>query len=119
MLLAIAGSFFAGVAGCPCRYVNSGSCEYRQGRKKEIKNSHGEKSTASAVFSITIQKDVCILPGTAGRESPIDINRGKKMEREERVILTNMCMIYDHSGNVLVLDRKDPHYTGVTFPAGM
>lgn len=40
------------------------------------------------------------------------------MEREERVILTNMCMIYDHSGNVLVLDRKDPHYTGVTFPGG-
>ena len=48
------------------------------GKKRNKKNSRGEKSTASAVFSITIQKDVCILPGTAGRESPIDINRGGK-----------------------------------------
>ena len=39
------------------------------------------------------------------------------MAREEKCILTNMCMIYDGS-RVLVQDRKDPGCPGITFPGG-
>ena len=40
------------------------------------------------------------------------------MAREEKTILTNMCMVYDDKGNVLVQDRIDPQWPGVTFPGG-
>lgn len=30
------------------------------------------------------------------------------MPRNETVVLTNMCMVYDNQGNVLVEDRLDP-----------
>lgn len=40
------------------------------------------------------------------------------MPRDETVVLTNMCMIYDGSGNILVQDRLDPEWPGVTFPGG-
>lgn len=40
------------------------------------------------------------------------------MARRETVVLTNMCMIYDNQGNVLVQDRLDPDWPGVTFPGG-
>ena len=40
------------------------------------------------------------------------------MAREERAEFTNMCMITDGNGNVLVLDRKNPDWPGVTFPGG-
>lgn len=40
------------------------------------------------------------------------------MSRQEEVILTNMCMIYDDKGNVLVQDRIDKNYCGITFPGG-
>lgn len=40
------------------------------------------------------------------------------MDRSERAILTNMCMIYDNEGNVLVQERKDPDWGGITFPGG-
>ena len=40
------------------------------------------------------------------------------MEREEKVTLTNMCMIYDDKGNVLVQDRVNKKWSGVTFPGG-
>ena len=40
------------------------------------------------------------------------------MAREEKTILTNMCMVYDDNGNVLVQDRVDPHWSGITFPGG-
>ena len=40
------------------------------------------------------------------------------MAQRETVVLTNMCMIYDHEGNVLVQDRLDPNWPGVTFPGG-
>lgn len=40
------------------------------------------------------------------------------MARRETVVLTNMCMICDHAGNVLVQDRLDPDWPGVTFPGG-
>lgn len=40
------------------------------------------------------------------------------MARRETVVLTNMCMIYDGQGNILVQDRLDPDWPGVTFPGG-
>lgn len=40
------------------------------------------------------------------------------MAREEKTILTNMCMVYDDNGNVLVQDRVDPNWPGITFPGG-
>ena len=40
------------------------------------------------------------------------------MARRETVVLTNMCMICDREGNVLVQDRLDPDWPGVTFPGG-
>lgn len=33
------------------------------------------------------------------------------MAREEQAIFTNLCMITDGKGNVLVEDRKDPSCT--------
>ena len=39
------------------------------------------------------------------------------MDRTEKVELTNMCMVRDGS-KVLVLNRKDPNWSGVTFPGG-
>lgn len=40
------------------------------------------------------------------------------MDRSEKAIFTNMCMVYDKNGNVLVQDRKDPDWGGITFPGG-
>ena len=40
------------------------------------------------------------------------------MGRSEPVILTNLCMIYDHRGNILVQDRLDPDWPGLCFPGG-
>lgn len=40
------------------------------------------------------------------------------MSRAERTILTNMCMICDGQGNVLVQERTKPDWPGVTFPGG-
>ena len=39
------------------------------------------------------------------------------MARTEPVVLTNMCMVCD-GDKVLVQDRKDPSWSGVTFPGG-
>lgn len=39
------------------------------------------------------------------------------MKRTEEVTLTNMCMIKD-GNKVLVLDRNDPVWPGLTFPGG-
>lgn len=39
------------------------------------------------------------------------------MSRTEEVTLTNMCMIYDGS-KVLVQERIDEDYSGITFPGG-
>lgn len=38
--------------------------------------------------------------------------------RTETVVLTNMCMIYDDKGNVLVQDRVSENWGGLTFPGG-
>lgn len=40
------------------------------------------------------------------------------MAHRETVVLTNMCMVYDNQGNILVQDRLDPDWPGVTFPGG-
>jgi len=40
------------------------------------------------------------------------------MSHPEKVILTNMCMIYDDSGNVVVQDRQNPNWPGIVFPGG-
>lgn len=40
------------------------------------------------------------------------------MARTETVILTNMCLIYDHEGRILVEDRIDEHWGGVALPGG-
>ncbi len=40
------------------------------------------------------------------------------MNRTEQVILTNMCMVYDDNGNVLVQNRVSSFWSGVTFPGG-
>ena len=40
------------------------------------------------------------------------------MPREEKAVFTNMCMVTDNMGNVLVLDRQNPDWPGLTFPGG-
>ena len=40
------------------------------------------------------------------------------MNRSENTIFTNMCMVYDDNGNVLVHDRIDDSWSGITFPGG-
>ena len=40
------------------------------------------------------------------------------MGATENAIFTNMCMIYDDRGNVLVQDRVNPDWPGITFPGG-
>ena len=40
------------------------------------------------------------------------------MGRTETVIFTNMCMVTDGEGKVLVQDRVDPDWQGVAFPGG-
>ena len=40
------------------------------------------------------------------------------MARRETVVLTNMCMVYDNEGNILVQDRLAPDWPEVTFPGG-
>ena len=40
------------------------------------------------------------------------------MSRSEKAIFTNLCMIYDDAGNILVQDRKDPDWPGLCFPGG-
>jgi len=40
------------------------------------------------------------------------------MAKAESAIFTNMCMVTDGAGNVLVQDRRNPDWPGVTFPGG-
>ena len=40
------------------------------------------------------------------------------MARSENAIFTNLCMVFDHKGNILVQDRKDPSWPGICFPGG-
>lgn len=40
------------------------------------------------------------------------------MSRSEQAVFTNLCMVYDDIGNILVQDRKDPDWPGLCFPGG-
>lgn len=40
------------------------------------------------------------------------------MPRSEQAIFTNLCMVYDDAGNILVQDRLDPKWPGICFPGG-
>lgn len=40
------------------------------------------------------------------------------MSRTEVAVFTNMCMVYDDNGNVLVQNRLNPNWSGITFPGG-
>lgn len=40
------------------------------------------------------------------------------MAKSENAVFTNMCMIYDDAGNILVQDRLNPDWPGITFPGG-
>ena len=40
------------------------------------------------------------------------------MPRSEQAVFTNMCMIYDDDGTILVQDRLNPDFPGITFPGG-
>lgn len=39
------------------------------------------------------------------------------MAREEKCVLTNMCMVYD-GNRILVQDRMNPNWPGITSPGG-
>ena len=41
-----------------------------------------------------------------------------KLERLDKVIITNMCMIYDDKGNVLVENKIRKQDSGFIFPGG-
>lgn len=40
------------------------------------------------------------------------------MSRTEKCMLTNMCMVYDDRGHVLVQNRTDAEWGGISFPGG-
>ncbi len=40
------------------------------------------------------------------------------MHEAEKCIFTNMCMIYDADGNVVVQERTGPVWPGIAFPGG-
>ena len=40
------------------------------------------------------------------------------MSKYEKIELTNMCMIYDNNGNVVVQDKINQSWGGITFPGG-
>ena len=40
------------------------------------------------------------------------------MANSEKAIITNMCMIEDKQGNILVQDRLSSNWPGITFPGG-
>lgn len=38
--------------------------------------------------------------------------------RSEKARITNLCMVYDEKGNVLVQERLKKDWPGITFPGG-
>ena len=40
------------------------------------------------------------------------------MGRSEKAVFTNLCMVYDDAGNILVQDRRDPEWPSLCFPGG-
>lgn len=47
-----------------------------------------------------------------------ETKEGNIIMREEMVTLTNMCMVYDNEGNVLVQDKVGKGWSGLAFPGG-
>lgn len=41
-----------------------------------------------------------------------------KITKSERAVFTNMCMIFDDQGRILVQDRVSETWPGITFPGG-
>ena len=52
----------------------------------------------------------------AGDGVPYDSIGGNIVSRSEKAVFTNLCMISDGKGNILVQDRRNPDWPGVTFP---
>ena len=46
------------------------------------------------------------------------MNLVMKMGEKEKVVLTNMCMVYDDNGNILVQNKISRSWGGVIFPGG-
>lgn len=40
------------------------------------------------------------------------------MSKREAAVFTNMCMVHDSEGNILVMDRQKKDWPGITFPGG-
>lgn len=40
------------------------------------------------------------------------------MAASEQAVFTNLCMVYDDAGNILVQDRVDSNWPGICFPGG-
>lgn len=40
------------------------------------------------------------------------------MAASEQAVFTNLCMVYDKAGNILVQDRADSNWPGICFPGG-
>lgn len=40
------------------------------------------------------------------------------MSKNEPAVFTNMCMLYDNKGRILVQNRKSKEWPGITFPGG-
>lgn len=40
------------------------------------------------------------------------------ISKSEQAIFTNMCMVFDDTGRILVQDRMSKNWPGVTFPGG-
>lgn len=40
------------------------------------------------------------------------------MSRSEAAVFTNMCMVFDDRGNILVQNRVNPNWPGLCFPGG-
>lgn len=46
-------------------------------------------------------------------------NKGDRYDmRSEKARITNLCMVYDNAGNVLVQERIKKDWPGITFPGG-
>lgn len=67
-----------------------------------------------------IDNTKCLHCGACKEVCPIHAIefKGHKKRRKEDVCLMNMCMIEDHQGHVLIQNKVNDTYTGITFPGG-
>ena len=59
---------------------------------------------------------LCYNESQVGRANR-SVDGGAEMSRAERVILTNMCMVYD-GDRILVQNKVNDDWTGLCFPGG-